>query len=372
MSRAIAARGRARIAAVAAAGAGLLALAAGAGPVAAAGAAELPATAPAWHVVKAVKTNFDGQFSAVVATGKTTGWAFDGTGEGLKTTAWEENGKTWTKVAFPSTSGEEVMAAEADSPKDVWAFTQNFDNQSSRVLRWNGAKWSVLKTFPDLIGNATVLSGHAVWVYGELPEPGSPALGVWFYNGKTWTHVNKTLSGGSALSNKNVWAYSLTSVAHWNGSKWTSTSVKSLLPAKMELNSPALAGILALSATDVYALGNGNDEDDGGPTVVLHYNGSKWSKVASGNFGTGPGPQFSSDGKDGLWLPMEGGDGATSYLLHYASGNLTKATLPVSAPKITIGAVARVPGSAGQLAVGFTHAANNLGADVVGVVLQYS
>ena len=46
-------------------------------------------------------------------------------------------------------------------------------------------------------------------------------------------------------------------------------------------------GIIALSAKNVYAIGNGNAEDEGGPTVVLHYNGSKWAKVAAGSFGYG-------------------------------------------------------------------------------------
>ena len=106
--------------------------------------------------------------------------------------------------------------------------------------------------------------------------------------------------------------------------------------------------------------------------MVLHYNGSKWAKVAQGNFGTGPGPQFSSDGSGGLWLPMSGPFGGPGFLVHYAAGKLTKATLPVSAATIMIGSVARVPGTTQQLAGGFTHAASNRGVRVVAVILQYS
>ena len=112
MRRVISVRGRGWTAAAAAAGAGVLALAAVAGTAAAAGAAPTngagPAAAPKWHIVKTVKTDFSGQFTAVVATGKTTGWAFDGNGEsGVKATAWRENGTTWTRVAFPSVASEE-------------------------------------------------------------------------------------------------------------------------------------------------------------------------------------------------------------------------------------------------------------------------
>jgi hypothetical protein len=344
-----------------------------AAPVASAAVAA-PAAPPKWHVVKTVKTDVTGDFTAMVATGRTTGWAFDGLGQTSKATAWRENGTTWTKAAFPSVAGEQVVAADATSPKDVWVFTQNLIAGPSRVLRWNGSKWSVVKTFPDAIADATVVSGSDVWVYGDAPEPFENALGVWFYNGTKWTQVSKTIQGGSALSDKNVWGYSGASVEHWTGTKWVATSLKSLLPAKNSegLNSPSVVGVLALSASNVYALGNGNAEDEGGPTVVLHYNGSTWARLATGQFGYGPGPQFSSDGKGGLWLPMDGPGGGTSYLVHYANGKLTKATLPVSAPLITIGAVARIPGTAAQLAGGFTHAADNRGTNIVAVLLQYS
>ena len=138
------------------------------------------------------------------------------------------------------------------------------------------------------------------------------------------------------------------------------------------LNDPSVVGILALSSGNVYALGNGNAQDDGGPLVVLHYNGSKWAKVASGNYGYGPDAQFSADGKGGLWLPMDGPVGGPSVLLHYSGGKLTKAVLPVSAATITIVATARVPGSAAQLAGGFTHAAGDRGKNVTAVLLQFS
>jgi hypothetical protein len=330
-------------------------------------------TVPQWRVVKTVKTDYTGQFTAIVATGKRTGWAFDGLSLVAKVTAWREKGGSWTKAAFPSVPGEEVVAAGADSPKDVWAFTRNFTG-SSRVLRWNGSTWSAVRTFTGAIAGATVLSGRNVWVYGQEAEPGEPALGVWFYNGKTWTHVSQTIQGGSALSDKNVWGFSGTNVEHWNGARWTAASVRSLLPAKNPngLNFPAVVGILALSAKNVYAFGNGGAQDEGGPLVVLHYNGSTWSKAAAGQFGYGPASQLSSDAVGGLWLPMEGSVGGTSYLLHYANGKLAKAMLPVSAPQITIGAVTRIPGTGQLLAGGYTHAAGDRGTNVVAILLRYS
>ena len=355
--------------------AGVAGLLAAGGATAASATAVSPVAAPHWHIVKSVKTDVNGQFTAVVATGKGSAWAFDGLGFTARATAWRLSGKTWTKAAFPSEAGEAVIAAGASSPSNVWAFT-DVSGGGSRVLRWNGFGWSVVKTFAAQIGDASVVAGNDVWVFGFAAEPLLPALGVLHYNGHTWTRVSKTFQGGSALSATNAWGFNGTAVEHWNGHKWTGTSVRGLLPpkAKNGLNNPTVTGILALGANNVYAIGNGNRQDEGGPVVVLHYNGSKWTKVngAQGNFGFGPFPGISSDGSGGLWLPMNGSFGGTSFLIHYAGGKLTKAALPVSAPTITVNSVARIPSTTQQLAVGYTHAANDRGTNVVGVILQYS
>jgi hypothetical protein len=326
-----------------------------------------PATSPSWHIVKSVKTGVNGGFTAVAATGKATGWAFGGIN---RPAAWERNGSTWTKVAFPGKSGEQVVTAAATSPAEVWAFTDA--GARSRVLRWNGHKWSVVKTFPEPIGGASAVSGHDVWVFGQPGILGQ--LGAWHYNGRTWSQVSKNLDGGSALAADNVWAFAGTNVDHWNGRAWASMPVKNLLPPQQFLNAPAVTGIYAQSAGSVYAIGNGNRQDEGGPTVVLHYNGHKWSKVAEGSFGYGtqPSQQISPDGHGGLWLPMPGAAGAPSYLVHYAAGKLTKATLPASAQSINVESAARIPGTTQALAGGFTHAQNNPGLNVVAVILQYS
>ncbi|MGD0701690.1 MAG: hypothetical protein ABSA02_17615 [Trebonia sp.] len=331
------------------------------------------AAGPSWRIVKSVRTGSEGQFTAVTATGRTTGWAFEGSDFNAAPAAYQFSGSNWRKVSLPANKDEQIVTAAATSPSDVWAFAQGFGTPS-RVLKYNGRGWSVVKTFTGEIADATVLASNDVWVYGEKGISGfQPALGVWHYNGSTWRQVSKSIQGGSAVSATSAWGFNGVDVEHWNGAKWTATSVKSLLPAKNRsgLNDPAVAGILALSNNNVFALGSGNTEDEGGPLVVLHYNGHKWTRFAQGQFGSGPNPQFSYDGNGGLWLPMLGASGGTGYLVHYFNGRLTKAALPVAAAKITVSAVARVPGSTAQIAGGFTHTAGNLGGNVVGVVLKY-
>jgi len=337
---------------------------------AAAAASVSPAAGPHWHIVKSVKTDANGDFTAEVATGKTTGWAFDGLSS---PTAWKRHGSTWTKAAFPGESNESVIAAGASSPSDVWAFT-DISGAGSRVLRWDGHQWSVMATFDVQIGGAAVVASNDVWLFGRGTFDG---LGAWHFDGQGWTQVGKNgaLLGGSALSATDAWAFDATHVYHWNPHvhQWIGTLVTSLLPPKHALNNPAVTGIIALAANNVYAIGNGNRQDMGGPVVVLHYDGHAWAKVAEGNFDSfGSGQQLSGDGSGGLWLPMPGASGAPSSLVHYAAGTLTQEPLPVRGQKLRIDSVANIPGTTQALAGGFTHAVNNPATKVVAVILQFS
>jgi hypothetical protein len=360
---------RSAISWIAAGIAGLLAV--GAATAASASAGQHAVAAPRWRIVEKVKTGVE--FTAVVATGRTSGWAFDGLPSGGGESAWERTGNTWKKMSFPGESGEYVAAAGATSPSDVWAFANNIFGTGSRVLRWTGSKWAQEKKFGGNIWGASVLGSGDVWVFGQVAGVfGESAIGVWHYNGHTWKQFGKNIAGGSVLSDHDVWGFTTTSVEHWNGRKWTATSVKSLLPAKQLLNSPELVGILAVSDSRVYAIGSANSQDEGGPVVVLYYNGHKWTRVAQGEFGYGPDfQQISYDGSGGLWLPMNGPEGGTSYLVHYAAGKLTKAAVPVNPATLTITSVARIPGTSEQLAGGYTHPTDNRTA-TSGVLLEYS
>ena len=314
-------------AAVLLAAAGLTVTAAAAKSAVAAPRAAQPAR-PAWQIVKQVHGASSGGFSVVIAVGKNGGWAFNLGNGGAASTAWHRSGSTWTQIPFPG-QNQAVVAAGASSPSNVWAFTA--DGAGGRALRWNGHVWTVQHSFAEQIGGAVVISQSDVWVFGQPYVPGA-GLGAWHYNGRTWSHVasGHGLEGGSALSANTIWAFDGTDIAHWNGAIWSRTSVSYLLPAKHELNDPMITGIFAQSGRSVYAIANGNLQDEGGPIVILHWDGYQWYRVAEGNYGFGDGAlqQASSDGHGGLWIPMPGAGGQKSYLLHYSAGHLTSSRSP--------------------------------------------
>ena len=71
------------------------------------------AQTPGWRTVFSAPNN---GLDAVIATGRTTGWAF----QNDVSVAYERTGASWKAVAFPGTGGA-VKAAGASSPSDVWA-----------------------------------------------------------------------------------------------------------------------------------------------------------------------------------------------------------------------------------------------------------
>ncbi|HTR95555.1 MAG TPA: hypothetical protein VMI73_27805 [Trebonia sp.] len=315
---------------------------------------------PAWHIIfsrpNGNATTHYNAFTAVVATSRTAGWAF------LENApcAYERTGaRTWKKVPFPGKHGNVTLAGVAPDGKGaVWA--GYYTASGTQLDRWTGAKWEVAKTFSGYLSGLTVLASDDVWVFGGSGQQQSH--GVFHYNGRTWTEVARTPQGGDALSDANVWAYQGQTIDHFNGRKWTAfPSVKW-----------TVTGIRALSATDVYATGDGTDAPHGGPMVLLHFNGRAWSRIVLAKNNTSPVRQgIFPDGKGGLWIPA--GDGAQNpALLHYSDGKLTTVTLPEQASWVpTIAdSLSRIPGTSEMLAGGVQYTDGNERTN--SVVLQYS
>lgn len=314
------------------------------------------AQTPAWHTVLSVPNGSQrNQFDTVIATGRTTGWAFQYGGA-----AYERTGASWKAVALPNTGGA-VEVAGASSPWDVWAAYQSHNGNSEELDHWNGRTWTIATTFPSggTVTAISPLSATDVWVFGGS----SGTAGVFHYNGRTWAEVSGTLYGGSALSDNNVWGVNGTDVEHYNGRAWTATNVASLLPAQLSGHAASsLTSILALAPNNVYATGEGDQTPRGGPGVVLHYNGRSWTRVAESGAFVG-GKALVSDGEGGLWIEAQGFPARLPELFRYSAGQLTGVNLGAY-----VVSVSRIPGTSEALSSGFLAGTGNGSS----VVWQYS
>jgi hypothetical protein len=135
------------------------------------------------------------------------------------------NGARWQIVSSPATGGE-LRAVTATSASDVWAVgdAPGSDGSSQALIeRWNGTTWSVVSspqvTTPALLSGVAAVSANDVWVVGSQ---GSDILFfqtlIEHWNGTTWKVVSSPspgsfstqLAGVAAVSARNVWAVGYT------------------------------------------------------------------------------------------------------------------------------------------------------------------
>ncbi|HTR95340.1 MAG TPA: hypothetical protein VMI73_26715 [Trebonia sp.] len=290
-----------------------------------ANAATSPATAAAWQSVghSGVRGEVTAVTSVTYASGKVAefAFAFHGTKPSLYT---RSGGGAWAfDTINVAKTGERIVSAKAIGPNELLAFTR-INGGQGRVLKRTGQTWTVLHTFGAEIGSASVLSASNVWVFGTSAKGGGN-LGVWHFNGKAWTRVAKGYTDGGAQSSKDVWAASGTRLEHWNGAKWTATSIAGLVSQP----TAKVSTIYTADADSPYAIVSENPTSSG-PVVVLEYNGHAWKKVASYPTGSAVEGAAAGDGRSGLWFSVNRGAGKAGVLLHWGNHThtLTVATVP--------------------------------------------
>jgi hypothetical protein len=211
------------------------------------------------------------------------------------------NGRKWSTVASPNpTSNDQLTGVSAVSATDAWAVgTPNLPQSSSNqalILHWNGRKWSTT-SIPDVsiaffLSGVTALSATNAWAVGDYYTDGGTHTLILHWNGRKWSKVaspnpsptSDGLSGVSAVSAKDAWAVgsylpasghpSSTLILHWNGRKWS--RVASPNPG---FQTNDLLGVSALTPKDAWAVGD--MENFVVQSVVLRWNGKAWSQVAS-------------------------------------------------------------------------------------------
>jgi hypothetical protein len=210
---------------------------------------------------------------------------------------------------------------------------------SLEIAHWNGTVWTRLAT-PHLSGGlsaVTAISTSEAWAVGDAA--GRPLALHW--TGGSWRRVatpapvqsgNGLLAAVSASSSQDVWAVGYwrrrTLIEHWNGERWTHVLSPSGASAGY------LRGVSALSPTDAWAVGS-----QGKATLVLHWNGRRWSRVPSPNPGPAAGRADTLSAVSGAWAvgsySFERADGAgnrRTLVLHWNGKRWTSVASPNSPP----------------------------------------
>jgi len=222
----------------------------------------------------------------------------------LTTAVAQAQAAPWTVVPSPNpgVAGNELLAAASVSANDVWAVGEatTTTGQVALTEHWNGTAWSVVPSpnvgsgNNNLFGVAAV-STNDVWAVGLSGSGGPPLIEHW--NGTSWSvaRVPKQvgiLTAVTAVSASDVWAVGYfrnasnvlqTLIEHWNGHKWSVVS-----SPNVGTQNNQLAGVTAVSATDIWAVGNFEPAVNVAvQTLTEHWNGTAWSVVSSPGVGSG-------------------------------------------------------------------------------------
>jgi hypothetical protein len=260
-------------------------------------------SAQTWRLTfTAARPNQYLSYNTVAALGSKDVWSL-GTANSPEVTsvplARHWNGDSWARVALPSGLVGSIKSSYAASPTNVWAGVDgDQDGGEPTLLHWNGTTWSIAKQWNvyddggDLSG-VTALSATNVWAYG----PQNAGLGVWHYDGATWSQVSGSFGilAASALSASNIWAIcdtaSTSYICHYNGTSWSHVAAT--------LSGDTLYNVLSINTSSVWAVGlHGYGANE--TPLLLHWNGKAWQTVSvPGHWGI---TSVARNGSGGIWL----------------------------------------------------------------------
>ncbi|HEX3491805.1 MAG TPA: hypothetical protein VHU92_20840 [Streptosporangiaceae bacterium] len=209
--------------------------------------------------------------------------------------AADKAGKAAAGQAAQATQGS-LTGVSGTSARDVW--TVGSGPGGTLIEHWNGARWSVVPSpspgtgagkTSELSGVAAVspTDAWAVGSYSSGPHEGdTTTFGlIEHWNGKRWSKVacpcgsnnsgGPVLAGISAVSRSDIWAVgsggSGPLIVHWNGRTWAAAPLSGNKGAEF-------TAVSATSARSGWAVGVARGA---GPALTAHWNGRKWSWVSA-------------------------------------------------------------------------------------------
>jgi hypothetical protein len=231
------------------------------------------------------------------------------------------NGSTWTAspgaTLPPPPAGARSLhttglnAVTDLSPTNVWAVGRAVFSDSSRhtlIEHLTAGGWSLVAgptTTGSVLNGISAFGAGDIWAVGSQTSATGTSTLATHYDGTAWktsatpnNNLNNELNGVAAVAGNDAWAVgdsiknafdgvstSRTLVEHFNGSAW------SIVPSpNVGAGNNVLTGVAAHAANDVWAVGYDDDHSGSVPvrkTVWMHWDGTRWSIVASPNTGDG-------------------------------------------------------------------------------------
>lgn len=270
-----------------------------------------PVPCSTWRIVPSPnQTQYsESTLNAVSAVSPTAAWAIggsitDGIAEQSLIEQWD--GSAWHIVANSNRISFSSMVAV--SPADIWAVGYNRTPRAefsfvSQFEHWNGTQWSTVPS-PNsnrpnnfLLSMAAV-SANDVWAVGKdlSTNTGLPLTERW--NGTSWQVVatpafpnvsdSELDSVARIPGTGQLWAvgytlgprpaYEQALIERWDGTAWQVVTSPALPGGAF---GSKLHGVIALSATDAWAVGEYVASNHTIRTLVAHWNGSAWQVAAS-------------------------------------------------------------------------------------------
>ena len=163
----------------------------------------------------------------------------------------------------PNVQGNTLNAVTAITDSDAWAAgymnDNNLNDSRTLTMHWDGLAWSVVPS----------------------PNPGSvPSC--------TNSNTGNVINGIAAIASNDVWAvgFSFTCFGplkpmalHWDGANWSAVKTPNLI----QVDNAAFNGVLAFASNDVYAVGYHPASNGAVRTLVEHWDGTAWKVVPTPN-----------------------------------------------------------------------------------------
>lgn len=224
------------------------------------------------------------------------------------------DGASWRVIPSPNrltTPNKNTINAlngvTAIAPDDIWAvgYSASLDAPyQTLTLHWNGKGWSIIDSPNSTAGpynalNAVTASGpDDVWAAGGAPygfEGGrrpissqSPGL-LLHWDGRSWSTVTPppagqfgTRSGLVAVSRTDVWAVGEGDPWHWDGARWSIPDIGAQLSRGVGAAGPA-----AVWAAGSYTGGSSEGGAYGPFPTGERWAGSSWQSSAASSLGIG-------------------------------------------------------------------------------------